>query len=56
MLFSVFGPAQLGDNSAPVVQPTDPAVISCPRCRRPWDEHESVRTNSRGYLRCPTSD
>ena len=53
-LFSVFGPPQLGDRAEPAAAPPDPALLSCPRCERPWDAHESVRTSSRGYLRCPT--
>jgi hypothetical protein len=54
MLFSVFGPPQLGDRGEPAPAPTDPALLDCPRCARPWAQHESVRTSSRGYLRCPT--
>ena len=54
MLFSVFGPPELGDHSVPVAQPADQSLLSCPRCDRPWDAHESVRTSSRGYLRCPS--
>jgi hypothetical protein len=33
--------------------PPDPEAALCRKCRRPWDEHEIVRTGSMTYARCP---
>jgi len=53
LLFTFLGPPQLGDLNAPVTARSDPAADLCPRCGRPWDAHEVVRTSTRTYLTCP---
>ncbi|MEX2289051.1 MAG: hypothetical protein WD794_01835 [Mycobacteriales bacterium] len=52
-VFSVMGPPQVGDVNAPVTVPPDPGATLCHKCRRPWDDHEIVRTGSMTYARCP---
>ena len=47
------GPPQLGDPSAPVLEPDDPAMHLCPTCGQPWDAHTTVRTERRSYRTCP---
>lgn len=53
LLFRVMGPPELGDATAAPTTAADPGAQLCPRCRRPWDEHERVRTPTRGYMTCP---
>lgn len=51
-LFSVMGPADLGDPDAPVILlPTGP-VDRCRQCGGPRDEHEIVRSPGLTYTRC----
>jgi hypothetical protein len=52
ILFSFMGPPQLGDPTTPVRQPAH--VELCPRCHRPYDEHEVVRRATHSYTRCPS--
>ena len=51
-LFSFMGPPQLGTTSSapPPAQVPGPP---CPRCGRPYDEHQIVRTPRLTYPRCP---
>ncbi len=53
LLFSVMGPPQLGDLSAPVREPAARPVATCSRCGAPRDSHEVVRTPTLTYSRCP---
>lgn len=53
ILFSVMGPPQLGDLSAPVREPPPRPVSLCTRCGGPRDEHEVVRSPGLTYTRCP---
>jgi hypothetical protein len=55
IMFSFMGPPQLGDVNAPITVQPDPAAALCHKCRRPWDEHEIVRTTSMTYATCPTA-
>lgn len=55
VLFSVMGPPQLGDLSAPPADLPERPVEICPRCERPRDDHEVVRTPRLTYTRCPGS-
>jgi hypothetical protein len=52
LLFSFMGPPQLGDPNAPV-RAADRLAAPCPKCGRPFDEHEIVRTSKFTYTRCP---
>jgi hypothetical protein len=52
IIFSFMGPPQLGDPTSPVRQSTRPPEL-CPKCGRPYDEHEIVRTAGFTYTRCP---
>jgi hypothetical protein len=53
IMLSFMGPPQLGDVHAESTVVPDPAQALCHKCRRPWDEHEIVRTGSMTYARCP---
>ena len=53
LLFSVMGPPQLGDASAPLREVAPPPVTACPKCGRPYDEHEIVRSPRLTWTRCP---
>jgi hypothetical protein len=53
VLFSVMGPPQLGDAGAPSTGVAPPPVAPCPKCSRPYDEHEIVRDPRLTYTRCP---
>jgi hypothetical protein len=53
IMFSFMGPPQVGDVNAPSTVVPDPEAALCRKCRRPWDEHEIVRTESRTYAVCP---
>ena len=52
-LFTIMGPAQVGDVNAPLTYEPTPEDLRCPRCGRPWDEHEVVRTHNRTVAHCP---
>jgi hypothetical protein len=52
-MFSVMGPPQLGDLSAPVPEPPARDTGTCPRCGRPYAEHEVVREPRLTFTRCP---
>jgi len=53
VLLSVMGPPQLGDPSqSPRELPPGPVEL-CPRCRRPRDDHEIVRSPTLTYTQCP---
>ncbi len=53
VLFSFMGPPQVGDVHAPAAELPARPVALCPRCRRPYDEHEIVRDPGLTYARCP---
>jgi hypothetical protein len=55
VMFSFMGPPQVGDVNAPRTVEPDPEAALCHKCRRPWDEHEIVRTASMTYARCPSA-
>lgn len=52
-LLSVMGPASIGEDRAPEGYVPDAAAELCPKCGRPWDEHERVHTGTVTYRRCP---
>jgi hypothetical protein len=54
IIFSFMGPPQLGDPTTPIRPSTRPAEL-CPKCGKPYDEHEVVRTSGFTYTRCPGS-
>jgi hypothetical protein len=54
IIFSFMGPPQLGDPNTPIRPSTRPAEL-CPKCGKPYDEHEVVRTSGFTYTRCPSS-
>jgi hypothetical protein len=53
LLFSVMGPPQLGDPGAPAGEVPPPPAADCPKCSRPYDQHEIVRTPQLTFSRCP---
>jgi hypothetical protein len=53
VLFSVMGPPQLGDAGASVREVPTPAVVACPKCSEPYDQHEIVRDPRLTWTRCP---
>ena len=55
-LFSVMGPPQLGDLSAPARELPARPVDLCSRCGGDRDAHEVVRTASLTYTRGPADD
>jgi hypothetical protein len=52
-LFSFMGPPQLGDPNEPARPRAARPVELCPRCGRPFDEHEVVRSSIGTFSRCP---
>lgn len=56
ILFSVMGPAQLGDPNAPRTVVDDPAAALCRKCGQSYDEHQVVRTGRMTYARCPAGE
>lgn len=52
-LFTVMGPAQVGDVNAPLTYTPTAADLQCHRCGRPWDEHTVMRTDNRTVAHCP---
>src|SRR3954447_22501793 len=46
-LCPVMGRAQTGAVTAPLPYERTSQDLQCPRCGRPWDEHEVVRTHNR---------
>lgn len=54
VLFSLMGPAQVGENKEPDGFVADQAALLCHRCGHPWDWHERVTTRNMTYTRCPT--
>ncbi len=53
LVFTFMGPPEVGDVNAPADLPPRPARV-CPRCSRPYDEHEVVRDTRLTWSRCPT--
>ena len=53
LLFSVMGPAELGDLNAPEPVLPDRPVDICPTCGQPRDDHEVVRSPRLTYTVCP---
>ena len=52
-LFSIMGPAQVGDPKAPLTYVPAAEEQRCAKCGHPWDEHERVHTGTITYRRCP---
>ena len=52
-LFKVFGPAQIGDYSAPA-KPKPVVDRPCSQCGRPQSEHIVERSREIARLRCPS--
>jgi hypothetical protein len=50
MLFSVFGPAQVGRYDP---TPPEPIDAICPACEHAFSEHEIDRSTGRSFIRCP---
>lgn len=53
LLFSVMGPASVGDVGAPAREVPPPAPQACGTCGKDLAEHEVVRDARLTYLRCP---
>ncbi|MCW2542862.1 MAG: hypothetical protein JWM40_414 [Frankiales bacterium] len=53
-LFSIMGPAQIGEDRAPVGYVPDESAHFCPRCDQRWTAHERVHTGAITYRRCPS--
>jgi hypothetical protein len=53
IIFSFMGPPQLGDVNAPIRASTRPVQL-CPKCGKPYEDHQLVRTAGFTYTRCPT--
>ena len=51
-LFSFMGPPQLGDPNEPLKPRAARPAELCPRCGRPYDEHDVVRTAGGTFSRC----
>lgn len=51
-MFSVMGPPQLGDLSAPVPE-AGADTGTCTKCRKAYAEHEVVREPRLTFTRCP---
>lgn len=52
-IFSVMGPAQIGENRAPEGYVPDESANLCHKCGQRWDAHERVHTGTMTYRRCP---
>ena len=54
-LFTIMGPAQIGENRAPDGYVADASAELCDKCAEPWTAHERRRKDNISYLRCPTA-
>jgi len=52
-LFTVMGPAQVGDVNAPLTYTPTAADLQCDRCKQPWDQHTVSRADNRTIAHCP---
>ena len=52
-LFSIMGPAQIGEDRAPDGYVPDDTANYCPKCQQPWTEHERVHSSNMTYTVCP---
>jgi len=53
LLFTVMGPADRGDLSAPVRQSPARPPARCSQCSQPYEDHEIVRDPGLTFTRCP---
>ena len=55
-LFSIMGPAQIGENKPPDGYVPDEAANYCRKCGQPWDEHRRVHSPNMTYAVCPAPE
>ena len=53
-LFSIMGPAQIGENKPPEGYLPDESANFCPKCGQPWDDHDRASSANMTYAVCPT--